>query len=304
MKKTLFQLAILSLMLLKFMVPPVFSAKDTVVVIPLNHTTSLEPYAPVTNISPSNASYLPGTHTVTDKITGLVWQKAVDTVTRSWRDAWNYCRDLDRGGYTDWRLPNTHELMSIVDYNEYDPAINTDAFPSTGTGTYWAAPTDAGVSFGAWLVYFANGRVDQYSKVIDTTYYVRCVRTPPLYPGNFRDNGNGAVTDLATGLTWQKSDDDDKITQAEAHTYCQELDLAGSSDWRLPNIKELRSIVDTRVYEPATDISVFPDTKIIYFYWSSTTDESDSSKSWGIDFADGHTVSSSKSNFIYVRCVL
>jgi len=63
--------------------------------------------------------------------------------------------------------------------------------------------------------------------------------------GNFTDNGNGTITDSDTTLMWQKEDDDTRRTWEQAITYCEGLSLGTYSDWRLPNIKELRTIVDT-----------------------------------------------------------
>lgn len=69
------------------------SAQNKVVVIPLMEDAKLDPWEPVAAVSPPNNAYTIGTITVTDKVTGLVWQKSDDNVTRSWYDAWDYCMD-------------------------------------------------------------------------------------------------------------------------------------------------------------------------------------------------------------------
>src|SRR3990167_9252666 len=93
--------------------------------------------------------------------------------------------------------------------------------------------------------------------------------------GSFTDNGNGTVTDSDTGLIWQKEDDNTTRTWESAITYCEGLSLS-YTDWRLPNIKELKSIVDNTKDSPAINKIYFPNTNSSY-YWSSTASASASS---------------------------
>src|SRR5208283_443225 len=74
-----------------------------------------------------------GNGTVTDNVTGLMWQKQDDDTMRTWSDASTYCTNLGVGEYSDWRLPAVMELMSIVNYGIPDPGptINTTYFPNT-----------------------------------------------------------------------------------------------------------------------------------------------------------------------------
>jgi len=118
----------------------------------------------------------------------------------------------------------------------------------------------------------------------------------------FKNNGNGTVTDQATGLTWQREDDNvQRRNDGPAVVYCQGLGLAGGG-WRLPTIKELRSIVDERVYNPAIDSAAFPGTNPSY-YWSATTFAPYSGRAWYVLFHDGYVDTYGKSYANYVRCV-
>ncbi|UHQ21932.1 DUF1566 domain-containing protein [Lysobacter sp. 5GHs7-4] len=99
-----------------------------------------------------------GDGTVTDSITGLMWSKA----TLSAKDvthakAEKICTELDLAGYTDWRLPTDHELLSLVDRARYKPAIDTDAFPDTASDWYWASTPLASDPSLAWIVLFSYG---------------------------------------------------------------------------------------------------------------------------------------------------
>ena len=115
-----------------------------------------------------------GNGTITDTGTGLVWQKATAPGTYTWEQALTYCENLTLGGHSDWRLPNRNELQSIVDYNRYNPAIDTTFFPGTVASSYWSSTTFAGSTGDAWYVFFNFGYVGSYYKAGNC--YVRAVR--------------------------------------------------------------------------------------------------------------------------------
>ncbi len=93
------------------------------------------------------------------------------------------------------------------------------------------------------------------------------------------DNGDGTVTDRATGLTWQQGDSGRDLDWAGALAYAESLELAGYDDWRLPNAKELQSIVDYTRAPTAEDPArrgpaidpVFSLTETESWYWTGTT---------------------------------
>ena len=95
--------------------------------------------------------------------------------------------------------------------------------------------------------------------------------------GRFTDNGDGTVTDNCTGLMWQKETPPAEYMWDEAIEHCENLELAGHTEWRLPNIRELQSIVDCGRFYPAID-PVFGG--ITDWYWSSTTDVSNTEVAW------------------------
>lgn len=130
------------------------------------------------------------------------------------------------------------------------------------------------------------------------------------------DNGNGTVTDTATNLMWQKCsagqpNDPGCSGAAAAYVwdgsqgaigYCEGLTLGGYNDWRLPNIKELTSIVDLTTYSPSIKLAYFQNTQSSS-YWSSTTLSDFTTSAWCVNFFDGITWGSDKANTYYVRCV-
>jgi hypothetical protein len=204
--------------------------------------------------------------------------------------------DAHYGGYSDWRLPTIKELTYIVSYDIHDtgPAIDNGYFPNTVSSFYWSSTTDDTY---VGLVNFSGGRF--YSKSFDS--YIRAVRGEQIQSA-YMDNGNGTVTDTSTGLMWQKASSSNN-TWEQALAYCEGLNLGGNTDWRLPTLKELRSLVDYNRYNPAINTTYFPNTSAVSWYWSSTTYAYDTTIAWGVYFHDGCVESYYKYNNHYVRAV-
>lgn len=125
-----------------------------------------------------------GNGTITDNLTGLVWQKCSmgqnndgtcsgGATTATWVNAISYCENLVLGGQSDWRLPNVRELESLVDFSRVTPSIN-NIFPATVAHAYWSSSTRVNNTNNAWYVVFNNGLMSYYNK--NNSFYVRCVR--------------------------------------------------------------------------------------------------------------------------------
>ena len=117
----------------------------------------------------------------------------------------------------------------------------------------------------------------------------------------YTDNGNGTVTNQAIGLMWQKSDDNSPKSWQDALDYCNGLTLGGYSNWRLPNIKELRSIIDDSRVGPTFDPIFAGNT---YFeHWSSTSCADSPDFAWLMSLSSGGVGCYNKTSNYYVRCV-
>ncbi len=113
--------------------------------------------------------------------------------------------------------------------------------------------------------------------------------------------GNKLVLDSGTGLEWQKNDESTLRTWQNALSYCEKLSLDDKNDWRLPNIRELKSLVDYNRYYPAVD-PVIPCQSSIY--WSATTVANDAHPSaWTTFFGNGDDIWKGKTESYSVRCV-
>jgi len=241
--------------------------------------------------------------TVTDLNTGLIWQKTPPKEPLTWQQAQEYADKLALAEVDDWRLPTIKELLSIVDFSgsirTRTPYIDTRYFdyhyPDTSTGVrdidaqYWSSNGYLGTVMrgqqGAFGFNFADGRIKCYPvsggrRRGGKRNFVRCVRGRMDYGRNdFADNGDGTVTDRATGLTWTKGDSAQPMRWPDALAYAENLELAGHSDWRLPNAKELHSIVDYGKAPDARDPAkrgpaidpVFSLTDKEGWHWTSTT---------------------------------
>jgi formylglycine-generating enzyme required for sulfatase activity len=238
--------------------------------------------------------------TVVDRVTGLTWQRDVDAKSYPWADAKAYCGCLKLGGYEDWRLPTRIELVSLVDFTRSSPAIDGNAFPSTPSEYFWTASLQAGDSQTAWYIYFADGNTHDMDATKSNR--VRCVRGEAAPPAvRYRPGADGTVLDEATGLTWQRSFDATTHAWSDARSYCGGLSLAGGG-WRLPNMKELQSLIDDTKVDPAIDVSAFPGTQGQAF-WSGSPLSGALPDAWFVNFYAGVSYSTSQTNLYPVRCV-
>lgn len=124
--------------------------------------------------------------------------------TKTWQEAIDYCKQLELGGYKDWRLPDIDELFQLADKSRYNPAIDP-IFSGTIPYYYWSSRSYENNTSNAWNVNFNYGTVFIFNK--SNNFYVRAVRggqCGSVDAIRFVDNGDGTVTDNKTGLMWEK----------------------------------------------------------------------------------------------------
>ena len=261
--------------------------------------------------------------TVSDLVTGLMWT-ADPGKKVTYAQAVAGAARCRTAGHRDWRLPTIKELYSLILFSgqdpdpretnaaKYAPFIDTRFFqfrygnPADGdriidsqfaTSTRYVSTT-MNCNATMFGVNFADGRIKGYPTGRipgrgTKTFFALYVRGNPKYGRNdFVDNGDGTITDRATGLTWMQVDSghlkagakrDGRLNWAEALVWAEKLRYAGHDDWRLPTVKELQSIVDYRRCPATTKTAaidpVFKTTRIRVeqgrqdypFFWSSTT---------------------------------
>ena len=270
-----------------------------------------------------------GDGTITDNVTGLMWQKSPDMNSDgiinyddklTYNEALTAADTFSLAGYSDWRLPSIKELYSLIMFYGLDPSgytgndtaglvpfINTKNFDFNygdvnageriidaqfATSTLYSGKTMGGnpIMFG---VNFADGRIKGYPYEKTSgpqgikKFYVLFVRGNTDYgKNNFAKNNDGTITDLATGLMWAKYDSKVGLNWEEALKWVQQMNSGnylGHNNWRLPDVKELQSIVDYSRSLQATNSAaidtIFSCSEMTDeggstdypFYWSSTT---------------------------------
>jgi len=121
------------------------------------------------------------------------------------------------------------------------------------------------------------------------------------------------VSDAKTGRSWQgcpvglsdnacSTGSVTQFTWEAALAYCEDLDWGGHTDWALPDVKELRSIVDNRQSQPTIDGLAFSDAPLLWF-WSSSSFANDVTQAWAVSFQVGDVFGVVKGNFGCVRCM-
>jgi hypothetical protein len=145
------------------------------------------------------------------------------------------------------------------------------------------------------------------------------------------DNGDGTITDARTGLMWEKKCADGSIhDQEKEYSWIDAFAVfivglnrarfAGHTDWRLPNVNELHTLVDYGQMASPTIAPVFNTACATgctvltcsctsqayshsYYYWSSTTITDNPEDAFGVSFVGGYVGGHDKSDTLYVRAV-
>lgn len=266
-----------------------------------------------------------GDGTISDLATGLMWQQTYENQPHAYADAQGLLSSLNAqklGGYSDWRLPSIKELYSLWNANSGWPYINTNFFPISyrdeqelGHAIFFSSTRYAGLMEtttsttpgdgpGAAMVFgvnFGTGHIKGYSISAGApTHFFRFVRGNTAYGINtFKNNTDGTLSDSATGLMWSQADSGSGMNWQAALAWVQGRNAAkycGFSDWRLPNAKELQSIVDySRSPNATTAANVGPAINPLFgstsitneagvldypYYWTSTSARFDTASSY------------------------
>jgi len=282
----------------------------------------------------ADGSLLPASATqwscVKDKVTGLLWEvKTNDGGLRDYRLLYTNHGDLRAGdssrlvdavnttglcGRNDWRLPDRHELQSLVDYGRASGATAIDQrwFPNSLYAYHWTGSTYVGATAASWLVTF-DRRVKVYFAKRQQTYAVRLVNGSPTPEPAFTAMGD-EVLDNNTGLIWKRCTEGQLWTGStcegelvlrtwgKAVDYAKARALETGVAWRLPNPKEIGSITDATRYSPPIDPVAFPNTPSLR-YWTSSFDPLSSSGAFFANFQHGGIANHDRHRFYAIRLV-
>ena len=228
---------------------------------------------------------------IRDKVTGSMWE--VKTQDGGPRDVGARFTNLGNGkagdasayvttvnaaglcGAHDWRLPTRREMESLVDFSvpEGGPMIDGAWFPNTASDFHWTS-TSAQVNGGSadyrWAVSYYKGESIWYGGEFGN-FAVRLVRLGRAVPVHHWVLDGAEARDKSTGLIWRRCAEGQAwtgqtcsgtsttfLTNSEAFDHAKEQANSSGKAWRVPNVKELSSVVDTRRSFPSIDPSVFP----------------------------------------------
>ena len=245
---------------------------------------------------------------VRDNVTGLVWEMKTEAnagihatnAKVKWADR-NVLADATNTealcGIQTWRVPTVVELATIVNANRLNPALDTNRFPN-GAGSHWASVPVAGDAANGWVVNFFAG--------IPILKAKSASMAQRLVSGEYQANDtsddrytviDGTVTDGVTGLMWKQCPEglegsDCSVGAAGLLIWggsmkrARDSEFAGYTNWRLPNMKELLSIVAFDQSSPALNTTVFPGSTSSF--WSSTPKYvATGNQSYVVDFTKG-----------------
>ncbi|MBO4696403.1 MAG: DUF1566 domain-containing protein, partial [Lachnospiraceae bacterium] len=245
-----------------------------------------------------------GDNVVFDNNTGLQWQQSTTKKKYSWENAVSYCENLTYAGHSDWRLPSPLEIQTISDQDKSYPAFDTTYFPNitnSNSSRFWTSQERKVDTSRVYYVEYFNSFSSDTAKT--DLYNVMCVRGSALPNASFTTqtiSGADVVTDSTTGLMWQKTYLNRKTIWQDALEYCESLEYAGYSDWRLPNQNELTTLLNyNKTDSPYSD---FPDMSDGTF-WSSSTPLYNKEYAWFVDFGYGNVYPYYKARRNPVICV-
>jgi hypothetical protein len=280
---------------------------------------------------PSLFGPYPVTSCVRDNVTGLVWEGKTAAGARAGSNTYtnlgnNAATDASGHvsavnasnlcGYSDWRLPTRQELLTLADYGR--TSANPTWFPNSSNGIYWSADGNSRDASRAWRVAINDGWANHYPR--SSLQPVRLVRgsSPPGPRFSYStvsygdDAENNLVNDAWTGLQWRRCEEgktwDGSTCQGPTVQFTHERALihaANQSGWRLPNVKELTSLVDTSVNASGAasiDAASFPSASSGY-QWSTTPNFALLGFAWVVNFSVGDNVNGNRANSYTVRLV-
>lgn len=226
--------------------------------------------------------------TILEESSGLIWQRCIfgmvwngstcvgSSLNVYWQVANAYCNSLTIAGRS-WRLPTARESVLFGDHSQIAFLSNT-YFPNLQAAGGWTSTPAVGF-FGRYLFY-AVGSISAMDET--NNFPVRCVSGPKVPNASFTDMGDGTVQEDNTGLlikkcAYNQADDAactgsaSALTWQQALDYCNNLNFASRTDWRLPSVRESYFILEPSLTSSNLPLSLFPNSSQASIAWTGTT---------------------------------
>ncbi|PJZ76816.1 DUF1566 domain-containing protein [Leptospira neocaledonica] len=242
---------------------------------------------------------------------GMVWTGSTcigSSLNVYWQVANAYCNSLTTAG-RNWRLPTAREASLLADHSQNTFLPNT-YFPNGQGAGGWTSTPAVGF-FGRYLV-SSGGNVTPIDET--TNFPFRCVSGPKAPNASFTDIGDGTIEEANTGLLIKKcaygQADDSSCTGSasplnwqQALDYCNNLNFASRTDWRLPSIRESYFISEPSIGNSNLPISIFPNSSQAAISWTGTTYNSTLSTAHAQMVYQMYVYSKTDSANVRARCV-
>ena len=233
---------------------------------------------------------------VEDRKTGLAWYNGnLFELPLDWNEAIECISTFksNENQPIQWRLPSRDELFSLISHQDINPTIaEGHPFKNVFNGYYWTRTECSRLPGQAWYIHLGGGRVQLGMK--HGSYLVLPVSGPELkrsFSKNRFKKQLDCIFDRFTNRTWLQHIKINRYTCSwkDALNIIDRINAsrtAGFSDWRLPNIRELDSLVDTSLHSPAFAAG-FSLGSVKDGYWSSTTSKYEPRYAWVLYTQDG-----------------
>lgn len=265
---------------------------------------------------PAGATFASGWACTRDNVTGLLWQ-AQPTHELSWGEARQQAATANAQtlcGVDDWRMPGLDELQGLVHYGKpAAPSLDEQFLPDSIVGFHWSGAADRTPGSRARVVNFRHG----YINAVDTAKpaSLRLVRGDTWH-GEMIGHGDGTITEPRTGLMWDVcavgtdagtdcNGDDTVTTWQDALWLVRERNNGnwrGHNDWRMPNVKELATLIDAAQQRPAINTRHFPQAAAAA-HWTSTSHHELPHMAWAVYFGAGNVFAKDKNTLARLRLV-
>jgi alpha-tubulin suppressor-like RCC1 family protein len=257
--------------------------------------------------------------TVTHRLTGLTWMRCA--MGMAWTgsncigtplttDSWDQASKLrsNFAGRSDWRLPSIAELNTIAERGNAYAGFNAELFPNNTDACIWSnspnvshSLTEMWFSCGTYLS-SGNAPGESFRSFLSARMVRGGPAFDPLLPytpsSDFVDHSDGTVTHLKTGLMWKRCAEGQVWSGSTCSGSPASYDWkaasartsssGGHSDWRLPTVNELLTLVEYQSARPAINEALFPNMPVNWnYFWSDSPSASQSGSAWTVDFNSG-----------------